>query len=411
MRPLLALLGAIDRINYGDLLFPVLLKQALGDGIKTEFDLHAFALVASDLRAYGALQSRPIRDLFDARIVPSGSRVIVVGGEVLCCDWSAAHFYLNGYFTPTQRAIRRILGPESLNRWLAKAYHSPSAVPFVPSERHFPKGVKVAYNAVGGANLAGHADLLKPVSTALLESSFVSVRDHLTRSLLVDASRRTLNPLVTPDSAMLMSEYFKLEELDELVTGETKQLLRRYGKGHYLCIQVKESLGKEHIATIAAQLDESYREHRLPAVLLPIGKAFGHSDHIVLEKIGAAATTPAIIPTNVQLFDVMGLIANAAAFLGTSLHGAITAVSFGVPHFALSGRDLKIPAFLDSWDIPVQRSIGNFEQLAHYVTKALNIPIPDLKLNRLSLLQSAHAGLSALTRKLDLPELRPLETI
>jgi polysaccharide pyruvyl transferase WcaK-like protein len=59
---------------------------------------------------------------------------------------------------------------------------------------------------------------------------------------------------------------------------------------------------------------------------------------------------PTLIADCDSVFDLMGLIAGARLYVGTSLHGAITAVSYGVPVLGLCpSRVRKLAAFLGTW--------------------------------------------------------------
>src|SRR5690606_35478242 len=90
-------------------------------------------------------------------------------------------------------------------------------------------------------------------------------------------------------------------------------------------------------------------------------------------------------------------------FAGTSLHGAITALSYTVPHFAISSSDRKVHAFLDTWDIDAQRVIRRFDELTAGTAAALRIPKPDLLTHRDRLVAQTSQGLAAMAAALQLP--------
>ena len=52
----------------------------------------------------------------------------------------------------------------------------------------------------------------------------------------------------------------------------------------------------------------------------------------------------------------MYFLSHSHSFYGTSLHGIITAMSFGVPHFCIDKRIEKITSFVQTW------SVGPFTQ-------------------------------------------------
>ena len=45
----------------------------------------------------------------------------------------------------------------------------------------------------------------------------------------------------------------------------------------------------------------------------------------------------------------MGLIKNSKCFIGTSLHGIITAMSFGIPYLCINNKQ-KLKNYIKDWD-------------------------------------------------------------
>lgn len=404
MRTVLAVYGAIDRMNYGDLLFPVILDAAFGQAHPNEIKVECFGLIASNLHEYGALPSRAIQDLFDTSIVPDDSRVVVAGGEVLSCNWVDAHFYLEGRFSVKERVIKKALGPAQLNRAIARSYGLNTKLPFLLSPRSFKARVEIGYNAVGGSNLELKPQLAAYAKSVLGEAQYVSVRDHPTYDLLKNVpAEKNGGVRLHPDSAVVMSELFPRERLAGLITRETQDVLSFFQPGQYLCLQIKKSMGSPHVELIVEQLKEVYRESGLPVVLLPIGRAFGHSDDIVLAEVQKRLTTPSVLLQRNTIYDTMALIANAAAYAGTSLHGAITAISYGVPHFALSRKDLKVPSFLDTWDLDAHRVIRRLDELAAGVRLVTGTSRRQLEDARHRVVARGIQGLCELAQQLKLP--------
>lgn len=79
--PQLAIVGAFDRHNYGDLLFPLIVEHA-AKHFGFEGECTSYGVIASDLTRYGAVPTRTLRSLFDRkRAAPA--LVVLAGGEVL----------------------------------------------------------------------------------------------------------------------------------------------------------------------------------------------------------------------------------------------------------------------------------------------------------------------------------------
>ena len=52
---------------------------------------------------------------------------------------------------------------------------------------------------------------------------------------------------------------------------------------------------------------------------------------------------------NINIYEIMYLIKNSKLFIGTSLHGLITSISYGIPHMAYTNKIEKQIKFLNTW--------------------------------------------------------------
>jgi hypothetical protein len=405
-RKRVAVFGAIDRDNFGDLLFPLILESALLKPHEQELEAAYCGLVASDLSAIGAKPTKPVSGIFNRASFPDDSVLIVAGGEVLCCDWTAAHYYLAGKFSLPQRAVRKVFGKPAMEHLIRRKYGYDADLPFVVPRRLFSQNVRIAYNAVGGSNLRGKTDMLATVHADVADADYISVRDAATKELLTANPWAHRDAELVPDSAILMSQLFPVTALAGRTSPACAVHIGAFGAGNYFCLQVKQSLGRSHEQAIAAEVEKVYREFGLPCILLPIGRAFGHSDHVMLAALDRGIKTPHRLVEDSRVFDTMALIANAGIFAGTSLHGTITSIAYAVPHIALNNSDLKVPSFLESWDVPEQRSVPAFDGLVPAVKSTLAIPRDALLRNRDQVLAQARRGLEALAAGTGLPEPR-----
>lgn len=85
-------------------------------------------------------------------------------------------------------------------------------------------------------------------------------------------------------------------------------------------------------------------------LLLPIGRC--HNDHEILDQIEKAGKGQfQLISEYLETLEVAAVISHAKAFLGTSLHGAITAFAYRIPSLTYSSANLtKLEGFLDLID-------------------------------------------------------------
>jgi polysaccharide pyruvyl transferase WcaK-like protein len=93
-------------------------------------------------------------------------------------------------------------------------------------------------------------------------------------------------------------------------------------------------------------------ESGLELLLLPIGYASGHDDHQFLSKIHDIESLESALLFDLNMWEIMSLIKNSTIFIGTSLHGVVTAMSFGTPYIGLNPNIVKLQSFLEDWGTP-----------------------------------------------------------
>ena len=102
-----------------------------------------------------------------------------------------------------------------------------------------------------------------------------------------------------------------------------------------IVVQLHPYYIQDHIAEMAAILSEVKALTNLPILLLPIGRC--HNDHVILEQIEKASEGQfQLISEYLETIEVAAVIAHANAFIGTSLHGAITSFAYAVPFLIYS---------------------------------------------------------------------------
>lgn len=86
----IAMIGATDRYNYGDLLFPLIVQKELSKRLGKEYSFHNFSTSKSDLSKYGGLLTEEMAHIKNENI----DVAIVVGGEVLSASWKATYYHI-----------------------------------------------------------------------------------------------------------------------------------------------------------------------------------------------------------------------------------------------------------------------------------------------------------------------------
>ena len=376
------LLGAYDRFNYGDLLFPIIVEAVLRQHSAQAFECVSYALVESDLSEYGAQKTRPMSELFAPGCVDEDSVVIVAGGGVVGASWTSMRRNLSKSRLEGKLLsfLGRRLGERRLNPIFQRRFGSNSAWPWVVAREDFSPAQTVIYNGVGGSFLGR---LPAPVREGIIDkldhSDFLSVRDGETKRILegIDSNDRVR---LVPDSAVVMSQLFPLEALRAKVCDQVRSYLER--DRPYLCFQMAVDHEVDRYPDIARALDEIAQKHDLAIVLLPIGRAQGHEDHTTLRRVSQFIRGDFYQPhDDIGLYDIMALIAGASLFVGTSLHGAVTSQSFAVPHLGMAGIG-KLKCYLDTWEIAPQRELVQVDELVARADQVLALPKAELEANR-----------------------------
>ncbi|HBQ3761289.1 TPA: polysaccharide pyruvyl transferase family protein, partial [Klebsiella quasipneumoniae subsp. similipneumoniae] len=133
MKYTIVLYGAFDRYNYGDNLMPILFEMYM---VKNHPDIEQRAnfiyasIQDSDLSCYGCKPTIAMNRLLD---IPSGSTVVVVGGEVLGANVGTLYTHVQNSLLVTQalRFIRK-LSPSLLNRIALRRYKAVWEYPYIP---------------------------------------------------------------------------------------------------------------------------------------------------------------------------------------------------------------------------------------------------------------------------------------
>lgn len=390
-----AILGAYDRFNYGDLLFPDVLEHVLREHNCERID--HYTTFKSDLRRLGGRQTRPMRDLFAPAAVSDGTAIIVAGGELLDADWtSTVETLLASPLAFLIRRLRNRFGGAVSDRICRRLSGAPMALPWVLSSRDFAAKVRVLYNCVGGSNvLRMSADLRAQLMTKLEEVEFVSVRDAVSMDVLQSQGLRN-GVRLAPDCAVLVSRMYPREQLPRRVQPRVKAIPDRY-PGGYFCFQINRLHGLGKAQLLAAQLRAVASRHGLGIVLLPVGRARNHEDHVPLHHIhDALGRSSEFVDGALSIHDIIFLIAHAHAYAGTSLHGAITSMSYAVPHIGLTQAIPKLAAFLKTWDIPEQQGCAALESLSDHVDAVLGVPRDRLEVRRDEVIRASLRNFDAL---------------
>lgn len=329
-----------DRFNYGDLLFPHVIKHYFNDCCD---NMVFCSTTESDLSDLGGIPTRSHRTLYEANVTDS-NHLIVAGGDSLCIEWPLILSFIDRSFSQIDYLIRIGFLNKIVKKILLRSkYHVKTKFPYTIGKTELANFKGIYYNSLGGSYLMHHLDLLDKKSTIdVLESAdYLSVRDSSTLELLQE---HKINSKLVADSAILMSEVF---DDDFLLSRFSPELQKP--SSNYIFFQINMANCVNNDEQYANMLSNIHKETGLNIILCPIGTALGHSDQDALIKIkkhlGSESSYQLI--NNPSIWDIMWLIKHSSLYIGTSLHGTITAMSYGRP-FAVHGPN-KLKTYLDTW--------------------------------------------------------------
>lgn len=365
----LYLLSPSDRFNYGDMLFPYILIHYLGHTVDEVVNC---ATVRSDLSDKGGMPTLGYEELFKAD-TSDDNFLVVAGGESLFSPW----FNILSYIYPDVDVkvgrlrslphvplLRRVY-TSYLNMLIRKQYLIKTSYPFVPGLDELPNFKAVLYNSVGCVNLSNYKRIEKNklFKHLLSSAAYLAVRDNGTCRGL---EKMGIKHSLYPDSAILMSEVFSN---DFLIKNKSVSRIP-FGKGGYVFFQINTLSAKGNEAFFAEIITDIYKRTGIHFVLCPIGTALGHCDDEALQAISSYLPNDCYFYIDSpNIWDIMYLIKNSILYVGTSLHGAITAQSFSIP--MVTHGKMKLKQYLTDWGgiftIPNSLEKDIIRQLTHPV--------------------------------------------
>lgn len=303
--------GTFDVYNYGDLLFPLIAKMHLSKNF--DLDLKAISPLGQKLNFSDAFISQAFNQQINQNQQQSQKidAVIIGGGNIIhnkprtVSDYKADDLSFLAYS----------------DLWLGPSYVYPQDVPII-------------WNAPGVPNKF-HKIESSFIKNALQRVNYISVRDKSSADNLLEIYP-DVNVSIVPDSAwfvnqlwskeFLKSEYQKIL-LSNSIDPDQKTLAVHLNTRY---------LGKLSLNEIAAKLDRFAAELNSKVILIPIG-ACHNDDQIALEVFGLMKSK-AILLAPKSLCEIAACIANSQYYIGSSMHGLITASAYQVPGICVSNR-------------------------------------------------------------------------
>lgn len=303
--------GTFDVPNYGDLLFPLLAQKRL-------------AKLNTKITCVSPIGSKPVwSDCFASigideieNIAPS-TGILIGGGNIITLFPTRLPAYNHG-FTP-------LLGYSDM---------------WVGASNLAMEGSPICWNAPG-VQASFPKEQWPLVRDCIERSAYVSVRDELSRDCLLE-TYPDANISVVPDPAWEISNLWTKEDLSKY--HEMAFVARGNKKKPNRSIVIHLNfryLASASLKKVAGYLDKVSTKMDAQLVLIAIGPC--HGDDEIARLVGKRMkTNPLIVDQPSSLKEIAGCIAHAEAYVGSSMHGLITASSFGVPGICVvTGNKIK----------------------------------------------------------------------
>lgn len=347
--PRIGLWGTFDLENYGDMLFPRILEEELGRRIPDAY-IRVFAPVG-----YTGLNRFEEREPAEPLGPWSPARVTELAGQLDCVVIGPGDI-IHG--RDELLSPHYGLSPAEMRRRAPSRFFVGGLGPELESE------CPVVWSAVG-VPFDLRAKEAARVRESLAARPIVSVRDEASRRRLLKAGVNG-EVEVVPDTSFLSGRLFPPPLL-------AKRIAQLRATGAYpeeppLVVQ-GNAASVFQVQGIAAALERLRKEREVAGVVV-VETGPCHGDGEFAGALSEALPGTIRLPSG-GLADVAAAIAASAGFIGTSLHGNITALTFDRPHLVLAwGGESKLEGFaetIDNLDCLVERPDdlpGAFEKVA-----------------------------------------------
>jgi polysaccharide pyruvyl transferase WcaK-like protein len=360
-------ISASDRLNYGDLIFILVFKKIFNNSTQ----IYNYGLIKSDLSHFGALPTESFKTL-EQRIKKlkkdnSQQVIIIGGGHAMFPSWTTLYSHISNWFNLISKFIflKKILNKLNFPRIVFTNHNHIS--PFLPD-----LGLPLIYNSVGGSVNFKTAKG-REISRVLNSETLINVRDNYLYNQL---KANVISCNLVPDTAILISDLYSKEDLKDKVSNSVHQIITQ----KFIFVQFGLTKDPEDYIRFSETLN-FFKKQNIKILLSPIGLAKGHEDDTLLKRL--AELNPDFIYYHPKsLYETMLLIASSECYLGTSLHGCITAFSFEVKFIPLNSKVKKLKNYLNTWWGSFLPYIVDYENLSTYLEN-------DYKDYNLSLLQKS----------------------
>lgn len=307
----IAQIGTFDVENFGDLLFPYVLQNKLGN----DYTIDLFSPNGGDWCFFNK-KVYPIAEFEKMCQKNRYDAIIIGGGDLIRTD--------NKIFITEN--LYSLSDYPSLQLWV---------YPILVSKKY---NIPIIFNSLGVPNDFDIEEI------PFLRTIFSLVDDIVVRD---EEAKRTLeniglkNVRIIPDSVITISDILSLEELDKIY----KELINNNiipNIDNYIIFQHNSTGMKNeyYYNKIVDAVKHISNKHKV--LLMPIG--YVHYDDKILKKIYDEKIDNVYITTlNDKLtpLQMISIISHSSGYIGTSMHGAVVSYSYNKPLIILNFMNAK----------------------------------------------------------------------
>lgn len=330
----IALIGACDRNNYGDLLMPIVFeKQFTAKNKNKNIQFSTYGMIDSNMKSLLCNKTNSLYKCYNNCDI-----AIIVGGEVLKSDYKLMYFNLQKNFIKifVLKCLNKIF-PEFIEKYSRKKLKGYEQSPWILDKDKL-KCTKLIYNTVGGSLIKEEVN-----RSIIKKCDYISIRNINDYKKISVINKKTT---MYPDSMVTISNYFSDDEFSKYVSQDIKNITKK----DYFVVQIDKRDSKGEIKKISEQIDLICQKYNINCILLPIGYAQGHEDHIALKKILNLCNSKRVTMCgHTNIYETTYILKEAKVFIGTSLHGIVISTSYSVPHIVLTNKIKKLIDYMETW--------------------------------------------------------------
>lgn len=376
--PYVALIGAYERDNFGDILFLKVSEKLLDP-----WPVVPLSLLSRNMHLEGAgtvISASAWFDCCQDDFQPSA--LIVAGGEVLICPVSDA---LSCDVDLARGASFHLADAANKTRIQKAISWRSGDLAYVPDLKKFvdpdKQPIPFALNSIGGNNFESGSPIFNAALEAIELANYVSIRDSVTHSLFNVSKHERVTIDLNPDIVSTLPICCQPEVEAAYINAVS---MAPWLNKPYLLVQMNdEYIRKNGLEIVGQAIAQTASALNLPVVFQPAGIAAGHDSSKTLAEVGrimqaaSGGRLQIFNQLNRDVWTQVAVIAHTACFVGTSLHGRIVASAYGRPRVGL--KNSKVTNYATTWD---EHNLQPFdvpiEDLLSAVKQAITTPPTEL---------------------------------